>query len=355
VRRYRPFSAFAVLFSSLSLTPAALYAVGPDTQPAHEQPYKSEPGPLAVETVKYEWRDAKRDREVPVKIYFPKTGQRPFPVIIFSHGLGGSRDGYEYLGQHWAGHGYVCVHPQHKGSDTAILATGGKDRKQAMRRAAADPRNAIDRAKDVSFVIDELEKLNEKEGPLHGQLDLKRIGMAGHSFGANTTLAVIGEIFIGPREGEIELADPRVKAAVAMSSPVPGRPDRYDRAFGGIRTPCLHLTGTLDMSPVNDTTAAQRRIPFDHIHRAEQYLVIFKDADHMVFGGPQLRGDGDRGARAARVHDLIRMSTTAFWDAYLRENTKAKRWLAEGGFETVMGSDGTFAKKSPSTQAMERP
>ena len=38
-------------------------------------------------------------------------------MIVFSHGLGGTRDGYEYLGRHWASYGYVSVHLQHKGSD----------------------------------------------------------------------------------------------------------------------------------------------------------------------------------------------------------------------------------------------
>src|ERR1700722_18408724 len=73
-----------------------------------------------VDFVRHEWRDAKRERTVPVKIYFPKTGEGPFPVIIFSHGLGGSREGYEYLGRYWASHGYVSVHLQHAGSDSAV-------------------------------------------------------------------------------------------------------------------------------------------------------------------------------------------------------------------------------------------
>ena len=46
-------------------------------------------------------------REVPVKISdYPASGGR-CPVVIFSHGLGGSRDGDQYLGRHWASHGYV--------------------------------------------------------------------------------------------------------------------------------------------------------------------------------------------------------------------------------------------------------
>ena len=109
-----------------------------------EQPLSvtaAKPGPFAVEVASYDWVDKARDREIPAKIYFPKNGQGPFPVIIFSHGLGGSRDGYEYLGRHWASHGYVSVHLQHKGSDTAVWK-GQARPMQAMRNSLKDPRNA---------------------------------------------------------------------------------------------------------------------------------------------------------------------------------------------------------------------
>src|SRR4051812_39599848 len=78
------------------------------------------PGTFAVETLKLEWRDAKRQRDVPAKIYFPKDATGACPLIVFSHGLGGTRDGYEYLGRYWASHGYVSVHVQHLGSDDAV-------------------------------------------------------------------------------------------------------------------------------------------------------------------------------------------------------------------------------------------
>ena len=59
-------------------------------------PYRPEQLSI-VETIKYEWLDAKRNRFVPVKIYYPVTEDKIWPVIIFSHGLGGSRDGYDTI------------------------------------------------------------------------------------------------------------------------------------------------------------------------------------------------------------------------------------------------------------------
>jgi predicted dienelactone hydrolase len=62
------------------------------------------PAPTSeVAIAKLDWHDAERDRDVPVKVYFQKDGTGPFSAVIFSHGLGGSRDGYAYLGRHWAG------------------------------------------------------------------------------------------------------------------------------------------------------------------------------------------------------------------------------------------------------------
>jgi WD40 repeat protein/dienelactone hydrolase len=303
--------------------------------------YIAKPGPYAVEAASYDWFDKTRDREVPVKIYFPKTRKGPFPVIIFSHGLGGSRDGYEYLGRHWASYGYVSVHLQHKGSDTDVWK-GQARPLDAMRQAIKDPRNSINRPLDVRFAIDQMEKMNRDPGLLRGRLDLRRIGMAGHSFGAWTTLAVIGEVFVGPGGREITLADPRIKAAIAMSAPVPRDKTKLDQAFGKIKIPCLHMTGTLDDSPIGDTVAKDRRLPYDHIRGADQYLVIFAGGDHMIFSG---RGRLAGGGKDAVFQALIRPLTTVFWDAYLKDDPQAKAFLAHGGPEKLLGKEGTAEKK----------
>jgi len=304
-----------------------------------------------VEVVTYEWTDTVRQREVPVKIYYPQSSGR-CPVIIMSHGLGGSRDGYEYLGRHWASHGYVSVHLQHKGSDNEVWK-GAANPREALQNAAGKLANAVNRPKDVSFVIDRLEKLDGADGPLRGRLDCGRIGMAGHSFGAYTTLAVAGQAFPGPLGQTFTLADPRVRAALPMSAPVPKQRDKLEQAFGPIKVPCLHMTGTLDDSPINDgTKAADRRLPFDHIHLADQYLVTFVDGDHMIFSGRPRRSEtqvapGWRGSgqKDALFQELIRTVSAAFWDAYLRDDARAKDWLTGGGCAALLGANARFEKK----------
>ena len=290
----------------------------------------------------YEWHDDTRDRDVPVRIYYPATNTVPCPVIVFSHGLGGSRDGYEYLGRHWASHGYVSVHPTHLGSDTSVLRQGRPC--LAMQKAAADLQNAIDRPRDISFVIDRLTVMNQGDETFRGRLALDRIGVAGHSFGGYTTLASAGQTFVLPGGGERTLGDPRIKAAIAMSAPAKPRDAAVlDRMYGSIRVPCFHMTGTRDDSPIADTRGADRRIPFDHMRGTDSYLLILTGGDHMVFSG-RPRGLKS-GENDVRFHELILMGTMAFWNAYLRDDAAARTWLADGGFDGSLGQDGTFEQK----------
>jgi predicted dienelactone hydrolase len=327
--------AFLVLLLVLPAARPLLAAAAPAPR---SETYKQGAGPFLVAMSLFDWEDKARNRPVPVKVYAPATGQGPFPVIVFSHGLGGSREGYKYLGQHWASYGYVVVHVQHLGSDVTVFKKGLR-MFQAMREAVADPRNAVARPLDVKFVLDHLEKMNQGGSPLAHRLDLTRVGMAGHSFGAWTTLAVAGQQ-VGR---QAVYADPRVKAAIAMSAPAPHRGEDPDRVYAAVHIPILHMTGTLDDSPLGDTTAAQRRIPFDHIRGADQYLVTFQGGDHMVFSGRILPG-GLRGEKDPLFQDLILQGTTAFWDAYLKGDGEAKAWL-DRSYGAVLGRNGKLEKK----------
>jgi predicted dienelactone hydrolase len=50
-------------------------------------------------------RDPDRRRDIPVRVYLPSQPGAA-PVVLVSHGLGGSRAGSAYLGRHWAARGY---------------------------------------------------------------------------------------------------------------------------------------------------------------------------------------------------------------------------------------------------------
>jgi len=312
--------------------------------------YDPDKGKSEIATLEATWHDRDRDRDVPVKIYYPKSpaGNSPAgrsPVIIFSHGLGGSREGYSYLGQCWAAHGYVSVHLTHKGSDTeAITQNPQANRKQLEQEIAANPENALNRFKDVSFAIDQLNHLNKDlESPLHGSLDLEHIGMAGHSYGAGTTMVVSGELTHNGRS----FADDRISCAIAMSPPQTMPSAKLDQAFADFKIPLFVMTGTKDDSPVGETKAAERRAGFDHVKDTPAFLLTFDGGDHMLFSG---RPRQNKSPTDDRYHQLILQGSLAFWDAFLRRNADAKKWLEAGSFEKAVADAGKFEQRNAGHQ-----
>jgi len=320
----------------------------PATPPAQAAPaptaWKETRGPRAVAHFDEDWRDEQRERDVPVRIWYPKEGDG-LPVVIFSHGLGGARENYAHFGQHWSSHGYVVVHVQHIGSDDAVWRDS-KRPMESMQRAASDLDNLLNRPRDVSFALDELARRAQLEDwPLRGRLDLARVGVAGHSFGAYTALCAAGRDLVVPLTREkLALSDPRLKCAIAMS-PQGNARERSNGTWERFATPVFHMTGTRDESPIRgDATPAERRIPFDTITRAEQYLLILDGAQHHAFGDSPA---GLRGARDPAHEPLILASSTAFLDAYLRGDAQALAWLRDGGFAARLAKKGTFESKSP--------
>jgi predicted dienelactone hydrolase len=184
--------------------------------------------------------------------------------------------------------------------------------------------------------------MNREHPTFKGRLDLERIGVTGHSFGAHTTLTIAGQNYTPRLGARTSLADPRVKAVLPMSAPVPANKSNLDAVYSAIKIPCLHMTGTKDTSPINDTKAEERRLPFDHSKNSDQFLMTFQDGDHMIFSGrPRMMGGGDKDTR---FHELICESSTLFWDAYLREDANAKARLMNE-FKNSLGVNGTFEVK----------
>lgn len=284
---------------------------------------------ITVSSLTFEVRDAARDRTLPLRVYLPGS-TTPAPVILFSHGLGGSRDNNPYLGNHWAKRGYVVVFVQHPGSDETVWKSQPALQRMAAMKKAASLENVILRGKDIPFVIETLTTWNrEKKHPLHRRMNLDVIGMSGHSFGANTTQSVAGQVFPGNR---LSFTEPRIDAAVMMS---PGPPAIGDpaKAFGNIRIPCLLMTGTEDDSPIGNQTPQDRLKVFPHLQQAPAWQVVFEGATHMDFGQRTLRGTE---LKDTRYHKAILALTTAFWDSTLQNNANAATWLKGKGARSVL-------------------
>lgn len=278
--------------------------------------------------------DDARSRDIPVRVFFPKE-KTPAPVVLFSHGLGGTRELNAFMGNHWAGRGYVAVFLQHPGSDDAVW----KD-KNGLGKKAASPENLLLRVKDVPAVLDQLERWNKDTAhPLGGRIDPKRVGMSGHSFGAITTQAVSGQTAAFGKG----FAEPRIKAAVVMSPSIPERGDPK-KAFADVKLPWLLMTGTKDVSPIRHLNDLQTRLSvYPNLPAGGKYEVVFENAEHSAFTDRRLPGDKEK--RNPNHHRAMLALTTAFWDAYLRDDAAAKKWLDGDAARAVLEKDDRWQKK----------
>jgi pimeloyl-ACP methyl ester carboxylesterase len=127
---------------------------------------------------------------------------RQFPVVIFSHGLGGSSFGYTALFEELVSHGYVIAAIQHPGTADAVVFSDGRIARefhdtpppgltpdQMLHRMMDQAGKGIEiGAADERFVLDRLTQLNtasHKQFALAGRLDLNRVALMGHSAGAD--------------------------------------------------------------------------------------------------------------------------------------------------------------------------
>jgi len=107
-----------------------------------------------------------------------ETGQR-YPLVVLSHGTGGSSLQMMWLGRELAKSGYIVISIDHHGNTAA--------------EARYDPRGfrmPWHRAMDVSAVLDKF-IVDEKWGPL---VDQSRISMVGFSLGGYTAISLAGGI-----------------------------------------------------------------------------------------------------------------------------------------------------------------
>ena len=197
-------------------------------------------------------------------------------------------------------------------------------------RRAFNRHNAELRRGDVWAVLDALAAWNRDEAlPFVGRLDLSRVGMSGHSFGARTTQSVSGQ---RPRPDAPN--DERLKAAVVMS---PSAPRGIERgvAFGAVELPWLLMTGTNDVTKIGGADMASRLAVYPALPPGGKYELVLDGAEHSVFADPLSRKRPSRKRNPNHPRVILALST-AFWDAYLREDAAALAWLDGDGPRGVM-------------------
>ncbi len=290
--------------------------------------------------------DAARRRAIPTRIYAPSDHAQKHPVVIFSHGLGGSPDCCAYLGKAWAARGFFVVMLQHPGSDENVWK--GKLRiLRELEQAYRANWTGRTRASDICCVLDQLERLARRGDPLARRMDFDRIGVGGYDLGSLAALLVAGQL---PPDNGVSLHDPRVKAVLAMSPPVTAQGKSFQDIYAPITAPCFFITGTKDDGIVGSTQAHQRRIPFDFLGETDRYLVTMRGADHRVYGGRVLsvRARNDKEFQA-----LIVRSSTCFWQAVLQEKTAAKAMLSSAGLNAMFRGLALVEKRLQASDRVE--
>src|SRR5271170_665688 len=108
---------------SPALAPSLPRVGGADTSAGYNQ----QAGPYTVaEVPDIVLHDSKRDKDLHVRIFYPEHSGK-YPVIVFSHGAGGSQTCCDTLTRHWASYGYVTFQPTHDDSVQQRRATGSED------------------------------------------------------------------------------------------------------------------------------------------------------------------------------------------------------------------------------------
>ncbi|GFE67733.1 alpha/beta hydrolase [Chroococcus sp. FPU101] len=130
--------------------------------------------------------DSQRNRKIVVDLYLPKNTQVQLPVIVISNGLGANLDRFEQLAHHLASYGFAVIIPDHVGSN----ALRQKEFYQGYYKESFDATEYIDRPLDITYVLNQLEKLNSNQ--FNNQLNLQQVGVFGNSFGGTTALALAG-------------------------------------------------------------------------------------------------------------------------------------------------------------------
>lgn len=264
-----------------------------------------------------------REEDLQVRVSAPATGG-DLPVIVFSHGFGGSMNTYAPLADFWAAHGFVVLRPTHL--DSRTLGLPAEDH-----RTPHIWRSRID---DLKRVLDELDVLEASVPGLGGRVDRGRIAVAGHSWGAQTASALLGARVIGSdgAPGE-DMSDPRVTVGVLLALTglgddlTPFATENFPfmkPSFTGMTTPALVVAGDQDRSALSTRGPDWFTDSYTHSPGSKSLLTLF-GAEHSLGGISGYEAAETTDESPARVA-LVQRLTSAFLRSAL--NPEDTGWKA---------------------------
>jgi dienelactone hydrolase len=254
-------------------------------------------------------------------------GRNRYPVIIFSHGLGRVSAHYSTFLENLASHGYIVVGVDSPFFSSALKMPDGRiiqNKSQRYQRRGAREEEAVTQAQDLVFVLNELERIDKTDPHIGfaGRLDLRHVGVFGHSRGG----------FTAPHAC---LLDSRFRACLNLDG-YPLTPAVMEK---GIRQPYMHIEEIAPwLPPPTDEQLAnanqtreeankqareveqQREKTFSKMSSGV-YLVTVKGAMHnsfsdMPFISPERYSDIQ--INAERALTITNAYLLAFFDRYVR-------------------------------------
>lgn len=305
-----------------------------------------ESGPHRVAGVEVERWVGVRGRSVAVFVQYPADdGERPAPVVVFCHGLGGDRRSYAGLGAHLAAHGYAVVHPQFLDSLAIAgpeLGLGDVDERTwladerartLMHALLFDPRHWLSRVARVHAVIDSL----AEQTHLPGRLASDGVIVAGHSFGAYTAQMLLGARLFDVGLDAVDFTHPDVAGAILLSPQGAGDRGLTRSSWDALERPLLVVTATHDYGARGEGLS-WRRQPFDAAPSATKHLAIVRGGDHFLGGIHLADTDTDTDAATGpdgQVRRAVASVALAFADR-VHGDLAARDWLARAPFPALL-------------------
>lgn len=268
-------------------------------------------------------------RDIPIKVRYPLDAPGSLPMVIFSHGMGGSSETFGDLTDRLASYGYVVILPTHADSVKLRNEQGHDAAREILANPADYVRNVqvFERVDDVKRIIDALPAIEMKMPDLAkagAAISRDAIAMAGHSAGALTTQMVIGaKVRTRLIGGVASVADPRVKAAVVISGQ--GLKNRLftEESWASLDKPMLVITGSRDIARVGNETPASRRHPFEYAPASKgeprKCLLWIEGATHSSYQGRSSAVFlGEKPEDPEMVAAVTSSAVLAFLDAFVK-------------------------------------
>ncbi len=291
----------------------------------------------------------------------PNPSGGPYPLVVHSHGYWQFRQASVWLTEHLASYGFVVIAGDHEDNWGGLLGESESD-------------NYVLRPQEISHQIDFAMTLDADDGALAGLIDAERVGVTGHSFGAETALLAGGArlntnlllnewcamypgdpadvlndciaipalldkmvamagLDAAPEGLWPDWSDSRVDAVVSLAS---GAQYFGPEGLAALNVPVLLVESELDMFYGAATAYYQ---PYTLLPAGQKTHVVYERGNHMLFAnnceampGVVQQGLGwfcmDAVWDTSRAKDLANHFVTAFLLAELKGDAEAATALA---------------------------